>query len=106
MYIDLSIIILFVLICLYFVVMFFYHKILLTREKKISFTCKKALEEAKDMLKDYQKEIEKSAFNIDILNDKIEEFENENKFIRSKSKHLKAQNEDLKNKLRRSDVDY
>lgn len=83
----------------YLIVMVFYFKTLLKKEKLSCVIVKETLSDAQVVIRKYQIQLQRSLGNIDILSDELHKIKNDLKSIRSKNSHYRMESDRLRERI-------
>lgn len=84
----------------YLVVMVFYFKTLLRKEKLSSVIVKETLGDAEVVIRKYQIQLQRSLGNIDILSDELKKIKNDVKSIRSRNSQYRMESDKLRQRIK------
>lgn len=84
----------------YLVVMVFYFKTLLKKEKLSSVVVKETLGDAEVVIRKYQIQLQRSLGNIDILSDELKKVKNELKSIRTRNAQYRMESDKLRQRIK------
>lgn len=87
-------------ICIYLVVMVFYYRTLLNKEKGSSFIVKNTLGDAEVVIRKYQVQLQRSLGNIDILSEELNKVKNDIKSLRARNSQYRMENDKLRNRIK------
>ncbi len=87
-------------LCLYLVIMVFYYKTLLKREKSSGFVVKNTLGDAEVVIRKYQIQLQRSLGNIDILSEELSKTKSDTKTLRARNSQYRMENDRLRNQIK------
>ncbi len=82
--------------CVYLLVMVFYYKTLLRKEKRSSVVIKQTLGDAEVVIRKYQVQLQRSLGNIDILSDELKKVKNDLKSLRTRNSQYRMEGDKLR----------
>jgi len=85
---------------LFLLVMMYYYKNLAEREKKASAYVRRTLEEAENIIRKYQVQVQRTFGDIDMLNEELAKLRNDIKSIRSRNTQYRVENDKLKARIK------
>ena len=85
---------------IYLVVMVFYYRTLLRKERKSSIVIKDTLGDAEIVIRKYQVQLQRSLGNIDILSDELNKIKNDLKSLRTRNSQYRMENEKLRQHIK------
>jgi peptidoglycan hydrolase CwlO-like protein len=85
---------------IYLLVMVFYYRTLLKKEKKGSIIVKDTLGDAEIVIRKYQVQLQRSLGNIDILSDELNKIKNDLKNLRTRNSQYRMENEKLRQTIK------
>jgi peptidoglycan hydrolase CwlO-like protein len=100
MMIDWLVITLLVSFCIYLVIMVFYYKTLLKKEKLGSVVVKNTLGDAEVVIRKYQVQLQRSLGNIDILSDELAKVKNDLKSLRTRNSQYRMESDKLRQHIK------
>ncbi len=86
--------------CIYLVVMVFYYRTLLKREKGGSVVIKNTLGDAEVVIRKYQVQLQRSLGNIDILTEELNKVKGDIKTLRARNSQYRMENEKLRGRIK------
>ncbi len=87
-------------ISVYLLVMVFYYRTLLKKEKQSSIIIKETLGDAEIVIRKYQVQLQRSLGNIDILSDELNKIKNDLKSLRTRNSQYRMENEKLRQHIK------
>lgn len=87
-------------ICIYLLVMVFYYKTLLKKEKLGSVVVKNTLGDAEVVIRKYQVQLQRSLGNIDILSDELTKVKNDLKSLRTRNSQYRMESDKLRQHIK------
>ena len=84
----------------YLLVMVFYYRTLLKKEKQSSIAIKETLGDAEIVIRKYQVQLQRSLGNIDILSDELSKVKNDLKSLRTRNSQYRMESEKLRQKIK------
>lgn len=87
-------------VCIYLIVMVFYNKTLLKKEKTSNQVIKKTLGDAEVIIRKYQVQLQRSLGNIDILSEELNKNKNDIKTLRGRNSQYRLENDRLRSRIR------
>lgn len=87
-------------LCIYLLIMVFYFKTLLKREKLGSVVIKATLGDAEIVIRKYQVQLQRSLGNIDILSDELTKVKNDLKSLRTRNSQYRMESEKLRQQIK------
>ncbi len=84
----------------YLLVMVFYYKTLLKKEKKSNAMIKETLHDAEVVIRKYQVQLQRSLGNIDILSEELTKLKNDLKSLRTRNSQYRMESEKLRQKIK------
>lgn len=87
-------------ICLYLVIMVFYYKTLLRKEKSSNFVVKNTLGDAEVVIRKYQVQLQRSLGNIDILSEELNKVKSDTKSLRARNSQYRMENDRLRGQIK------
>lgn len=87
-------------LCVYLIVMVFYYKTLLKKEKLSSVVVKETLGDAEVVIRKYQVQLQRSLGNIDILSDELKKVKNDLKSLRTRNSQFRMESEKLRQQIK------
>ncbi len=88
-----------VFVFVYLLIMLFYTKSLLKKEKKNNKILKATLEDAEVMIRKYQIQLQRALGDIDLLNNELNKVKNDIKALRLRNSQYRVENEKLNRKI-------
>lgn len=88
-----------VFVFVYLLIMLFYTKSLLKKEKKNNRILKATLEDAEVMIRKYQIQLQRALGDIDLLNNELNKVKNDIKALRLRNSQYRVENEKLNRKI-------
>ncbi|MFK5881136.1 MAG: hypothetical protein QM482_02890 [Sulfurospirillum sp.] len=85
---------------IYLLVMVFYYRTLLRKEKSGSIIIKETLGDAEIVIRKYQVQLQRSLGNIDILSDELNKIKNDLKSLRTRNSQYRMENEKLRQHIK------
>ncbi len=89
-----------ILIGLFLLVMLYYYKNIAEKEKKASSYVKRTLEEAENIIRKYQVQVQRTFGDIDMLNEELIKLRNDVKSIRARNTQYRVENDKLKFRIK------
>ena len=86
--------------CIYLLVMVFYFKTLLRKEKRSNIVVKHTLSVAEVVLRKYQVQLQRSLGNIDILSDELKKVKNDLKSLRTRNSQYRMEGDKLRQHIK------
>ena len=86
--------------CLYLLIMVFYFKTLLRKEKRSNIVVKHTLSDAEVVIRKYQVQLQRSLGNIDILSDELKKVKNDLKSLRTRIAQYRIENDKLHERIK------
>lgn len=87
-------------VCIYLVIMVFYYKTLLKKEKLSSVVVKNTLGDAEVVIRKYQVQLQRSLGNIDILSDELSKVKNDLKSLRTRNSQYRMESDKLRQHIK------
>ncbi len=87
-------------ICTYFLVMVFYYRTLLKKEKGANQVIKTTLGDAEVIIRKYQVQLQRSLGNIDILSEELNKIKNDTKSLRARNSQYRMENDKLRQRIK------
>ncbi len=87
-------------ICIYLLIMVFYYKTLLKKEKNSSHHIKNTLGDAEVVIRKYQIQLQRSLGNIDILSDELNKVKSDTKSLRARNSQYRMENDRLQKHIK------
>ena len=87
-------------VCLYLLVMVFYYKTLLRKEKRGNIVIKQTLNDAEVVIRKYQVQLQRSLGNIDILSDELKKVKNDLKSLRTRNSQYRMEGDKLRQHIK------
>lgn len=87
-------------LCVYLIVMVFYYKTLLKKEKLSSVVVKETLGDAEVVIRKYQVQLQRSLGNIDILSEELKKVKNDLKSLRTRNSQFRMESEKLRQQIK------
>lgn len=87
-------------ICVYLVVMVFYYRTLLKKEKGSSYVVKNTLGDAEVVIRKYQVQLQRSLGNIDILSEELNKVKSDIKSLRARNSQYRMENDKLRSRIK------
>jgi len=78
----------------------YYYKNLSEKEKSSTSATRTTLEEAENLIRKYQIQLQRSLGDIDILNEELGKLRNDIKAIKSRNSQFRIENDRLKNRVK------
>lgn len=85
---------------IYLVVMVFYFRTLLNKEKAGSKTIKNTLGDAEIIIRKYQVQLQRALGNIDILSDELNKIKGDTKSLRARNSQYRMENDKLRGRIK------
>ena len=85
---------------IYLLVMVFYYRTLLRKERQSSIIIKETLGDAEIVIRKYQVQLQRSLGNIDILSDELNKIKNDLKSLRARNSQYRMENEKLRQNIK------
>ncbi len=85
---------------IYLLVMVFYYRTLLRKERQSSIIIKETLGDAEIVIRKYQVQLQRSLGNIDILSDELNKIKNDLKNLRTRNSQYRMENEKLRQNIK------
>ena len=85
---------------IYLLVMVFYYRTLLRKERQSSIIIKETLGDAEIVIRKYQVQLQRSLGNIDILSDELNKIKNDLKSLRTRNSQYRMDNEKLRQNIK------
>lgn len=85
---------------IYLVVMVFYFRTLLNKEKAGSKTVKNTLGDAEVIIRKYQVQLQRALGNIDILSDELNKIKSDTKSLRARNSQYRMENDKLRSRIK------
>ncbi len=85
---------------IYLLVMVFYYRTLLRKERQSSIIIKETLGDAEIVIRKYQVQLQRSLGNIDILSDELNKIKNDLKSLRTRNSQYRMENEKLRQHIK------
>lgn len=82
--------------CTYLLIMVFYYKTLLRKEKRSNIVVKHTLSDAEIVIRKYQVQLQRSLGNIDILSDELKKVKNDLKSLRTRNSQYRMEGDKLR----------
>lgn len=89
-----------VCLCVYLVVMVFYYKTLLRKEKMSNAVVKNTLGDAEIVIRKYQVQLQRALGNIDILSDELNKVKGDSKSLRTRTSHYRMESDKLRQRIK------
>lgn len=87
-------------VCIYLLIMVFYYKTLLKKEKLGSVVVKNTLGDAEVVIRKYQIQLQRSLGNIDILSDELNKVKNDLKSLRTRNSQYRMESDKLRQHIK------
>lgn len=87
-------------ICIYLVVMVFYFKTLLKKERATKDFMKDNLQDTEVVIRKLQVQLQRSLGNIDILTDELNKVKNDANALRTRNSQYRMENDKLRQRIR------
>lgn len=87
-------------LCVYLIIMVFYYKTLLKKEKLGSVIVKNTLGDAEVVIRKYQVQLQRSLGNIDILSDELSKVKNDLKSLRTRNSQYRMESDKLRQHIK------
>ncbi len=87
-------------LCIYLIIMAFYFKTLLKKEKLGGVIIKNTLGDAEVVIRKYQIQLQRSLGNIDILSEELTKVKNDLKTIRTRNSQYRMESEKLRQQIK------
>ena len=87
-------------ISIYLLVMVFYYRTLLKKEKKGNIIVKGTLSDAEIVIRKYQIQLQRSLGDIDILSNELGKIKNDIKSLRTRNSQYRMESEKLRHKIK------
>ena len=87
-------------LCLYLLVMVFYFKTLLNKERQSNLSVKNTLNDAEIIIRKYQVQLQRALGNIDILSDELKKVKNDLKSLRTRNAQYRIENDKLHERIK------
>lgn len=87
-------------LCVYLLVMVFYYRTLLKKEKLGSVVVKNTLGDAEVVIRKYQVQLQRSLGNIDILSDELNKVKNDLKSLRTRNSQYRMESDKLRQRIK------
>ncbi|WP_331774020.1 hypothetical protein [Sulfurospirillum sp. 1612] len=87
-------------LCIYLLIMVFYYKTLLKKEKQGSVFIKETLGDAEVVIRKYQVQLQRSLGNMDILSDELSKVKNDLKSLRARNSQYRMESDKLRDKIK------
>ncbi len=84
----------------YLLVMVFYYKTLLKKEKRGNIIVKETLGDAEVVIRKYQIQLQRSLGNIDILSDELNKIKNDLKSLRTRNSQYRMESEKERQRIK------
>ncbi len=84
----------------YLIVMVFYYRTLLRKERRGGIVIKDTLGDAEIVIRKYQVQLQRSLGNIDILSDELNKIKNDLKSLRTRNSQYRMENEKLRQEIK------
>ncbi len=84
----------------YLIVMVFYYRTLLRKERQGGIVIKDTLGDAEIVIRKYQIQLQRSLGNIDILSDELNKIKNDLKSLRTRNSQYRMENEKLRQEIK------
>lgn len=78
----------------------YYYKNLSEKEKSSTAATKVTLEEAENLIRKYQLQLQRSLGDIDILNEELNKLRNDVKTIKGRNSQFRVENDRLRNRIK------
>ncbi len=85
---------------IYLLVMVFYYRTLLKKERQSGIVIKETLGDAEIVIRKYQVQLQRSLGNIDILSDELNKIKNDLKSLRTRNSQYRMENEKLRQTIK------
>jgi len=86
--------------CIYLIIMAFYNRTLLRKEKLSSIIVKDTLGDAEVVIRKYQIQLQRSLGNIDILSDELSKVKNDLKSLRTRNSQYRMESDKLRQQIK------
>jgi len=86
--------------CVYLLVMVFYFKTLLRKEKMGNMMVKDTLGDAEVVIRKYQVQLQRALGNIDILSDELTKIRGDTKSLRTRNSQYRIENDKLRQRIK------
>lgn len=86
--------------CVYLIIMTFYNRTLLRKEKLSSIIVKDTLGDAEVVIRKYQIQLQRSLGNIDILSDELNKVKNDLKSLRTRNSQYRMESDKLRQQIK------
>lgn len=86
--------------CVYLLIMVFYFKTLLRKEKRSNIVVKQTLNDAEVVIRKYQVQLQRSLGNIDILSDELKKVKNDLKSLRTRNSQYRMEGDKLRQHIK------
>lgn len=87
-------------VCVYLLVMVFYYRTLLRREKGSNHVIKNTLGDAEVIIRKYQVQLQRSLGNIDILSEELNKTKSDTKSLRARNSQYRMENDKLRQRIK------
>lgn len=87
-------------ICIYLIVMVFYFKTLLKKERSTKEFMRGNLQDTEVIIRKLQVQLQRSLGNIDILTDELNKIKNEANALRTRNSQYRMENDKLRQRIR------
>jgi peptidoglycan hydrolase CwlO-like protein len=87
-------------LCVYLIIMVFYYKTLLRKEKLGSVVVKNTLGDAEVVIRKYQVQLQRALGNIDILSDELNKVKNDLKSLRTRNSQYRMESDKLRQHIK------
>ncbi len=87
-------------ICIYLLVMVFYYRTLLKKEKSANLVIKNTLGDAEVIIRKYQIQLQRSLGNIDILSEELNKIKSDTKSLRARNSQYRLENDKLRQHIK------
>ncbi len=86
--------------CIYLLIMVFYFKTLLRKEKRGSVVVRHTLSDAEVVIRKYQVQLQRALGNIDILSDELKKVKNDLKSLRTRNSQYRMEGDKLRQHIK------
>lgn len=100
MIIDWLILTLLICLCLYLVIMLFYYKTLLAKERNSKGFMKNNLDNTEVIIRKLQVQLQRSLGNIDVLTDELNKIKNDLTSLRKRNSQYRVENDKLRQRIK------
>ncbi len=87
-------------VSIYLLVMVFYYRTLLKKEKGANLVIKNTLGDAEVIIRKYQVQLQRSLGNIDILSEELNKIKNDTKSLRARNSQYRLENDKLRQRIK------